>query len=90
MKLVMPRFSSVLAAAGVALMAGAASANEPQRGFQYQSPQTFDERLPIAPEAGVPATQAPNNTCFYLNYDPSAPMGQGSGSSLGRGRLVCR
>jgi hypothetical protein len=94
MKLVMRRLPLLLAAtAALAASFGAAAgaAEYGQRnGYQYQSPPSVDERAPLGPELGVPASQAPGNTCLYLNYDPTAPMGQGSGGGLGRARLICR
>lgn len=95
MQFVMPRLSRLVAATAAfafaaSLGAAAGAAEYGQRnGYRYQSPQPVDDRLPSAVETGVPASQAPGNTCFYINYDPGAPMGQGSGSGLGRARLVC-
>jgi hypothetical protein len=96
MKYVMCRLPNLVTASAAfalaaSLGAAAGAAEYGQRnGYQYQVPPSADERPPAAPEVGVPASQAPGNTCFYLNYDPTAPMGQGSGSGLGRARLVCR
>lgn len=95
MKFVMPRFSRLVAATAAfafaaSLGAAAGAAEYAQRnGHQYQAPPRADERAPAPAETGVPASPAPGNTCFYLNYDPAAPMGQGSGGGLGRARLVC-
>ena len=95
MKFVMPRLSRLAAAtaafafaAGLGAAAGAAEYGQ-RDGYRYQSPAPVDERVPVARDTGVPASPAPGNTCFYINYDPGAPMGQGSGSGLGRARLVC-
>jgi len=96
MKLVMRRLTPLLPATAafalVASLGAAAGAQEygQRNGYPYQAPPSVDERAPVAPEVGVPASQAPGNRCFYVNYDPAAPMGQGSGGGIGRARLVCR
>ncbi len=95
MKFVMPRLSRLAAAtaafglvAGLGTAAGAADYSQ-RDGSRYQSPPPVVEHAPAPAQTGVPASQAPGNTCFYINYDPTSPMGQGSGSGLGRARLVC-
>ena len=40
-----------------------------------------------APAGATPVH--PGSSCYYLNYDANAAVGQGSGGSLTAGRLVC-
>jgi hypothetical protein len=92
------RLSRLLGAAAVLTFAfaTAASANEyrvPSAPQYYTAPATPPgityDRSPVRSPGAGSNSEVPASQCYYENYNPDAPLGQGSGTGLGRGRLVC-